>query len=60
MKGRLPLKPGQSAKCIEALKALHGPAHTPESLVEKEQAIARELARNQAEKRPSPQLELDA
>jgi len=50
MKGRLQLKPGQAQKAREAMQALYGPAHTPESLAEKEQAIAREYARNEVEK----------
>lgn len=60
MRGRLQLKPGQAQKAKEAMRALYGPAHTPESLAQQEQAIAREYARNEAEKREEQDKDLFA
>lgn len=53
------MKSGQADKCIEAMKALYGPPMTDEQLSEYNRLRAREIARAEADRQPSPQLELE-
>lgn len=53
------MKPGQADKCIEAMKALYGPPMTDEQLSEYNRLLAREMARAEAVRKPSPQGELE-
>lgn len=55
------MKPGQSEKLIEAFACLYRPTPpmTPEELAEFDTLRAREMARAQARREPSPQLEFD-
>lgn len=55
MRGRLQLKPGQAQKAKEAMQALYGPPHTPESLAEKESAIAKVRAEDERKRRGEQQ-----
>ena len=46
------------AGCVEQLRALYVPP-TPEEAAEFERLKAREMARAEARRKPSPQMELD-
>lgn len=53
------MKPGQTEKCIEAMKALYGPPMTDEQKSEYNRLRAREMARAEALRNPSPQRDLE-
>lgn len=52
------IKPGQSERCVEALRALYAPPMSPDELAHYNSLRAAEMARAQARREPSPQLEL--
>jgi hypothetical protein len=52
------IKPGQSERCVEALRALYAAPMTPDELAHYRSLRAAEMARAQARREPSPQLEL--
>ncbi len=53
------MKPGQAEKCREAMRALYGPPMTDEQIAEYNRLRAKEMARAEARRQPSPQLDLD-
>lgn len=53
MKG---MKPGQAERCVQAMRALYGPPHTPESLAEYNRLRAEEMARAEQRRRGEPDL----
>lgn len=54
------IKPGQSERCIEALKALYAPPLSPDELAYYNTQRAAEMARAEARRQPSPQLDLES
>lgn len=54
-----PLPPDYGERLQGALRALYGPPPTDADRREHERLVAREMARAEAQRRPSPQPELD-
>lgn len=51
-----PMKPGQAERCVQAMRALYAPPHTPESLAEYDRLRADEMARAERRRRGEPDL----
>lgn len=54
------IKPGQSERCVEALRALYAPPLSSDELAHYNSLRAAEMARAQARREPSPQLDLES
>ena len=54
------MNPGQVEKLVEAMKALYAPEMTDVDRAEHRRLVAREMARAEARRAPSPQLEIPA
>ena len=52
------MKPGQAEQCRKALEALYAPPMTADELREYDRLRADEMARAEARRAPTPQLEL--
>lgn len=54
------MTPYQCKKLVEAMSALYAPPMTDADRAERRRLIAREMARAESRRAPSPQMELDA
>lgn len=53
------IKPGASQRCIDALKALYAPPLSPAELAHYNSLRAAEMARAEARRQPTSQLDLE-
>lgn len=54
-----PMKPGQAQHCVEALTALYKPPLSDSELAHYNSLRAAEMARAEARREPSPQLDME-
>lgn len=54
------IAPGQSQRCQDALRALYAPPMTADELAYYNTLRAAEMARAEARRNPSPQMELES
>ncbi|WP_337054017.1 hypothetical protein [Pseudoxanthomonas sp. USHLN014] len=53
------MKPGQAEQCVKALAALYAPPLSEDELREYDRLRADEMARAEARRAPTPQLDLE-